>query len=79
MLLPFNWADRWLGILNNYSDACLVIPTLPQNIGRLTNNPEISQITDTCWNQTGNLFTGLGLDKEIKVDGIDFSEFNTLK
>jgi hypothetical protein len=56
-------------------DACLVIPTLPQQMGELSGNPQISQITDTCWNKTGNLFYGLGLDQQIQLDGINFTAF----
>ena len=58
------------------SDACLVIPTLPQNLATISGSPQIGQIMDTCWNQTGNLFDGLGLRSSINVDGIDFAELN---
>jgi hypothetical protein len=57
------------------SDACLVVPNLPQQLGVLSGNEQVTQITDTCWNRTGNLFSGLGLDKQIKLDGINFTEF----
>ena len=56
-------------------DLCLVLPTLPQKMGELTKSPEISQITGTCWNKTGNLFNGLGLDQAIDLNGINFDEF----
>jgi hypothetical protein len=58
------------------SDACLVVPTLPQKLGELANSKQIDQITNTCWNKTGNLFVGLELDKSIDVDSINFDDFN---
>ena len=57
------------------SDACLVIPSLPQKLGELSGQDQITQITDTCWNKTGNLFDGLKLNEKIKLDGINFDDF----
>jgi hypothetical protein len=57
------------------SDACLVIPSLPQKLGELSGKDQITQITGTCWNKTGNLFDGLKLNEQIKLDGINFDDF----
>ena len=58
------------------SDACLVIPSLPTRLGELSGNAQIGQITDTCWNKTGNLFEGLELDQSIDLNAINFTDFN---
>ena len=58
------------------SDVCLVLPLLPQKMGTQLGS-QVAQITDTCWNASSNLFTGLGLDKQIQLDGINFTEFKT--
>jgi len=54
------------------SDACLVLPTLPQQLGQITGVSSIQNISDTCWNETGNLFDGFGLNEVISTDDIDF-------
>ena len=56
------------------SDVCTVLPTLPSKMGA-TLGDQVSQITNTCWNQTGNLFYGLKLNENINIDGINFDNF----
>lgn len=59
------------------SDVCTVLPDLPGKIGEITQNAQVQNISNTCWSESGNLFEGLGLDKQINVDSIDFSDFAT--
>jgi len=56
------------------SDLCLVLPTLPQQLGQITGVSSVQSISDTCWNETGNLFDGFGLNEVINTDDIDFSD-----
>ena len=60
-------------------DVCEVLPTLPQELGSLVPNMTVvEQITDTCWNETGNLFNGLNIDDQIDTSSISFDEFESL-
>jgi len=59
------------------NDVCEVLPTLPRDIGVWMGNGQLTKITDTCWNSTGNLFEGLDLDKSIDVSAINFDDFDT--
>merc|ERR1719424_1722167 len=57
------------------SDACLVLPTLPHSgipVGENYGGSSLQNLTDTCWNETGNLFDGFGLNEVISTDDIDF-------
>merc|ERR1719421_2190868 len=56
------------------SDMCLVLPTLPQQLGEITGAPTIQNISDTCWNSTGNLFDGFGINEVMNTDDIDFGD-----
>ena len=58
------------------TDVCVVLPTLPNQLGELSGNAEIGKVVDTCWNATGNLLDGLGLSDSIDVDAINFDEFD---
>jgi hypothetical protein len=58
-------------------DVCEVLPTLPRDIGVWMGNDQLTKITDTCWNSTGNLFEGLDLDKSIDVNAINFDDFDS--
>lgn len=58
-------------------DVCEVLPTLPRDIGVWMGNDQLTKITDTCWNSTGNLFVGLDLDKSIDVNAINFDDFDS--
>jgi len=59
------------------SDMCLVLPTLPKQLGEITSVPSIQSISDTCWNSTGNLFDGFGLNDVINTDDIDFGDLSS--
>ena len=59
-------------------DVCVVLPTLPQEIGVLANITAVNQITDTCWNETGNLFQGLNIDDQVDTSAISFDSFDDL-
>jgi len=61
------------------SDMCLVLPTLPQQLGEITGVPTIQNISDTCWNSTGNLFDGFGLNEVINTDDIDFGDLTSTR
>lgn len=56
------------------SDACLVLPELPKRLGEITGAPTIQNISDTCWNKTGNLFDGFGINEVMNTDDIDFGD-----
>jgi hypothetical protein len=59
-------------------DVCVVLPTLPQEIGSLANMTVVDQITDTCWNKTGNLFEGMNIDDQVDTSAISFDSFDDL-
>jgi hypothetical protein len=58
------------------TDVCVVLPTLPSQLGELSGSQDISNIVTTCWNSTGNLLDGLGLSSSIDVNAIDFDSFD---
>ena len=57
-------------------DVCVVLPTLPAELGTLSGEASITNIIDTCWNKTGNLLDGMGLSDSIDVDNINFDSFD---
>ena len=61
-----------------FGDVCVVLPTLPIDLGKTLNVTGITQITDTCWDKNGNLFQGLELDNAIDTSSINFDEFDRL-
>merc|ERR1711881_85693 len=56
------------------ADACLILPELPGKLGDITGSPEVQNVSATCWSPNGNLFQGLGIDKNVQeATEIDFS------
>jgi len=71
------FATIWTSVAAGGRDMCSVLPTIPSDIGGYINQPKVTDITNTCWNTTGNLFEGLGIDKSIDVNAINFDDFDT--
>merc|ERR1711988_10942 len=45
-----------------------------KRLGEITAAPTIQNISDTCWNKTGNLFDGFGINEVMNTDDIDFGD-----
>merc|ERR1712166_816011 len=56
-------------------DICQVLPTLPQDIGQMFDNADITKLTNSCWNSSSNLFDGFDGGDAIDTSAISFGDF----